>query len=309
MVRNEPSTSSGTLMPRRIAFLVPGPAVAGHANDNHQRLPAAFAAAGWQVARLDRDSLAVDAGCLAALALNPDDAAGERTDLSDFDRYFLLGFGPAETFLDRMQMLASLPAARFVNTPTALVFQHGKISLALACPDVPQPRGYLSNDPQALAARVASGGAWIAKPPAGSFGRDVFRLHAGDSNVAAILSHLTRDGRYALLQEYVAAAEGDEVRALVAGGQVLGAYRKVPADHRGNLQAGARAVPAALSPAADRTLALLAPRLETLGVRFAAVDVAGDQVLEINIANPGWLQTYETIAGENLAPKVVDALA
>ena len=294
-------------MPRRIAFLVPGPAVAGHANDNHQRLPAAFAAAGWQVARLDRDSLAVDAGHLAALSLDPDGARA-KADLSDFDRYFLLGFGPAETFLDRMQMLASLPAVRFVNTPTALVFQHGKISLALACPDVPQPKSFLSNDPQALAARVASGGDWIAKPPAGSFGRDVFRLRASDSNVAAILSHLTRDGRYALLQEYVAAAESEEVRALVAGGRMLGAYRKVPADHRGNLQAGARAVPAALSPAADRTLSLLAPRLETLGVRFAAVDIAGDQVLEINIANPGWLQTYETIAGEDLAPKVVLAL-
>lgn len=295
-------------MPPRIAFLVPSPLVAGQANDNHQRLPAAFAAARWQVARFDRDSLAVEAGRLTGIPLRPDPDAGARVDLGGFDRYFVLGFGPAETFLDRMQMLASLPAARFVNTPAALVFQHGKISLALACPDVPQPKSYLSNDPQALAARVASGGDWIAKPPAGSFGRDVFRLRAGDSNVAAILSHLTRDGRYALLQEYVAAAEGDEVRALVAGGQMLGAYRKVPVDHRGNLQAGARAVPASLSPAADRTLALLAPRLETLGVRFAAVDVAGDQVLEINIANPGWLQTYETIAGENLAPKVVDAL-
>ena len=293
---------------RRIAFLVPGPSVTGHANDNHQRLPAAFAAARWHVARLDRDSLGVDEERLTATSLRPDRDDGAGVDLSGFDRYFVLGFGPAATFLDRMQMLASLPAARFVNTPTALVFQHGKISLALACPDVPQPKSFLSNDPQTLAARVASGGDWIAKPPAGSFGRDVFRLRAGDSNMAAILSHLTRDGRYALLQEYVAAAEGDEVRALVAGGQVLGAYRKVLSDHRGNLQAGARAVPAALSPAADRTLSLLAPRLETLGVRFAAVDIAGDQVLEINIANPGWLQTYETIAGENLAPKVVEAL-
>lgn len=296
-------------MPGRIAFLVPGPLAARPANDNHQRLPAAFAAAGWQVARLDRDSLAVEAGRLTAVPLRPDPDAGTRTELDSFDRYFVLGFGPAATFLDRMQMLASLPAGRFVNTPTALVFQHGKISLALACPDVPQPQSHLSNDPQALAARVSSGGEWIAKPPAGSFGRDVFRLRAGDSNVAAILSHLTRDGRYALLQEYVAAAESQEVRALVAGGEVLGAYRKLPADHRGNLQAGASAVPAPLSSAANGTLGLLAPRLEKLGVRFAAVDVAGDQVLEINIANPGWLQTYETIAGENLAPKVVEALA
>lgn len=291
----------------RIAFLGPGPSqIASQANDNHRRLPAAFAAAGWQVALLDRDSLAVAAGALTAAAADGENGAGGRVALGEFDRYFVLGFGSAETFLDRMQMLASLPAARFVNTPQALLFQHGKISLALACPEVPQPTSHLGNDPAALAARVAAGGDWIAKPPAGSFGRDVFRLRPGDTNIGAILAHLTRNGRYALLQAYEAGAE--EVRALVAGGEVLGAYRKLPADHRGNLQAGAGAVPAALSPAACAALALLAPRLAALGVGFAAVDLIGGKVLELNIANPGWLQTYERVAGENLSPRVVAAL-
>ena len=292
---------------RRIAFLVPGPGLV-QANDNHLRLPAAFVAAGWRVARMDRDSLAVDRGCLNAVAVDPEGVAGARTALGGFDRYFVLGFGSAETFLDRMQMLASLSPERFVNTPQALVFQHGKISLALGCPDVPQPASLLSNDAEALAERVAAGGDWIAKPPAGSFGRDVFRLRSDDTNVAAILAHLTRDGRYALLQAYEPAVQTDEVRVLVAGGEVLGAYRKRPVDHRGNLQAGAVAVRTTLSPAADATLARLVPRLDGLGVRFAAVDLAGDKVLEINVANPGWLQTYDTITGENLAPQVVAAL-
>ena len=293
----------------RIAFLGPGPTQRDtQANDNHRRLPAAFAAAGWEVAQVDRESLAVEAGCLTAIDESASRHDGGRTALAGFDLYFVLGFGSAATFLDRMQMLASLPQERFVNTPQALVFQHGKISLAQACPDVPQPTSLLSNDPQALSARVAAGGDWIAKPPAGSFGRDVFRLRSGDTNVAAILSHLTRDGRYALLQAYVPEAETDEVRVLVAGGEVLGAYRKRPVDHRGNLQAGAVAVRTTLTPAADATLARLVPRLDGLGVRFAAVDLAGDKVLEINVANPGWLQTYETITGENLAPQVVAAL-
>ena len=293
----------------RIAFLGPGPTQRDtQANDNHRRLPAAFAAAGWEVAQVDRESLAVEAGCLTAIDESVCPRDGERTALTGFDLYLMLGFGSAATFLDRMQMLACLPQQRFVNTPQALVFQHGKISLALACPDVPQPTSYLSNDPQALAVRVAAGGDWIAKPPAGSFGRDVFRLCAGDTNVGAILSHLTRDGGYALLQEHLPEAEADEVRVLVAGGEVLGAYRKRPVDHRGNLQAGAVAVRTTLSLAADATLARLVPRLDGLGVRFAAVDLAGDKVLEINVANPGWLQTYETITGENLAPQVVAAL-
>ena len=288
----------------RIAFFVAAPdAGLLPANDNHERLPEAFAAAGWDVASLDRESLAVEGNRIAAFNI-----AGNREELRDFDLYFVLGFGPATTFLDRMQLLRSLDQRRFVNTVDALVYQHGKASLLLACPDVPQPLSHMSTDASKLAAIVQRGGDWIAKPPASSFGRDVFRLREGDSNVAAILAHLTRDGRYALLQERIALAECEEKRVLIAAGELIGSYSKCPADHRGNLNAGASAFESTLTSAEHAVAKRLAERLDALGVRFATADLAGPCVLEINVANPGWLQTFQTIAGVDKSGEIATVL-
>ena len=288
-----------------VAFLVAGPAPSsGQArNDNETRLPRAFEAAGWRVRRFDRESLAVQDGRLFA---ESEDAT---LPLDGFDLYFPLGFGTQASFLDRMQMLRGLDQRRFVNTTDALIYQHGKISLLLACPDVPQPLSHLGNNPSTLTEIVRSGGDWVAKPAASSFGRDVFRLHRGDTNTRAVLEHLTRDGRYALLQEFLPRVKRGEKRVLIAAGTIIGAYRKKLVDHRGNLDAGATAHRTTLTEPERETLGRLCAHLDPLGVRFAAVDLVGDRVLEINVANPGWLGTFEAVTGQDLAPMVVAALA
>ncbi|MYB36333.1 MAG: hypothetical protein F4Y26_02865 [Gammaproteobacteria bacterium] len=273
------------------------------ANDNHTRLPRAFAAAGWEAVCIEHESLALDERQLSGVSSD-----GVRVPLAGRDRYFNVGFGAAATYLDRMQMLRALPEDRFVNTPAALTRQHGKVSLYLDHPDIPQPESHLSNDPSALAALIQSGGEWIGKPPAGSFGRDVFLLRAGDANLGAILGHLTRDGRYALLQRRIPMERGER-RVLLAGGQVVGAYGKAPSDHRGNLHAGATPMPATLEPDELALAQKLAGRLLHQGVGFAAIDMAWPYVLEVNLANPGWLETYERLTGEDLSPIVVQALA
>jgi len=290
-----------------IAFFVAGAGAVANgrqpANDNHKRLPRAFASAGWTVALFDRESLAVENSRLVAETL-----FGSRRPLADFDLYFPLGFGSAASFLDRMQLLRSLCQRRFVNTVDALVHLHGKASLLFACPDVPQPLSHLGNDPRQLAEVVATGGTWIAKPSASSFGRDVFRLRPEDTNTSAILENLTRDGRYALLQECLDGAAEREKRVLLAAGEVIGAYRKQPADHRGNLDAGATPLATRLSVEERLAAGRLAARLADLGVRFASADLVDGVVLEVNVANPGGLATYEAVAGADLTPKAVEAL-
>ncbi len=290
----------------RIAFFVPEPSLNGGppANDNHQRLPVAFEARGWVVARVERESVAVANQRLVARTV-----AGDDLELAGFDLYFPLGFGTEVSFLDRMQLLRGLDQRRFVNTIDALIHQHGKTSLILACPEVPQPAAHLGNDAAGLAAIVAGGGDWIAKPPASSFGRQVFRLRAGDTNVRAILEHLTRDRRYALLQEYLEPGPGGEKRVLMAADRVIGAYRKQPLDHRGNIDAGATAHPTVLSNEEQTTVERLLGRLDALGVRFATADLIDARVLEINVANPGWLQTYQAATGVDLTAEVVAALS
>ena len=288
----------------RIAFFVSNPGRGQPTNDNHLRLPRAFGSAGWSVSRIDHESLAMDSRAVVAHDLT----TGSIVPVADFDLYFVLGFGSQATFLDRMQLLRSLDQDRFVNTVDALVYQHGKISLFLAARDIPQPETHVANDPDRLDAIVGRGGDWIAKPTAGSFGRDVFRLRHTDTNRRAILEHLTRDNRYALLQAYVDPAAAGEKRTLVAAGRIIGTYGKRPLDHRGNIHSGAEASHATLSPDEAATVAGLVDGLEDLGVRFATVDLVGSHALEINVANPGWLSTYEQVTGIDRAAKVVDAL-
>ncbi|MDE0442726.1 MAG: hypothetical protein OXL38_11460 [Gammaproteobacteria bacterium] len=288
----------------RIAFFVSDPSRGQPANDNHLRLPQAFAAAGWSVARIDHESLGMDSRSVVA-----QDLTGSAVAVAGFDLYFVLGFGSQATFLDRMQLLRSLDQKRFVNTVDALVYQHGKVSLFLAARETPQPETHVSNDPERLAAIVARGGDWIAKPTAASFGRDVFRLRQEDTNRRAILEHLTRDNRYALLQAYLDPGDEGEKRALVAAGTIIGTYGKRPSDHRGNLGAGAEAFHARLSREEASTVTRLVDRLDTLGVRFATIDLVGSRALEINVANPGWLGTYEQVTGVDLASRAVDALS
>jgi len=280
-----------------ICFLV---ATAGVArNDNHRRLPAACAAKGWRVHVADHDALAIVDGALV-LADGPA--------LADFDLVWPIGLGRKDTFLDRMQMLAGLAEGTCVVGPLALLSLHGKYALPLGPLAAHHPETHASRDVDRLAAIVARGGDWIAKPPAASFGRDVFRLRAGDANVRAILSSLTgHDGSsYCLLQRYVPEIERGETRVLVAGGAIVAAYLRRPvADHRANLAAGAEATLAALSPNERALAQRCAAWLARHGVHWAAVDLAYPWIVEFNIANPGGLETIERLTGVDHAPDVV----
>lgn len=284
-----------------ICFLV---ATAGTPhNDNAARLPRAFAAHGWHVTSADHDEVRITSG-QPALA---DGRALER-----FDLVWILGLGRRASFLDRMQMLTRLPAERFVVAPRALLELHAKYALATGPLAVHHPETFASADPHALADLVARGGDWIAKPPGASFGRQVYRLRAGDPNVRVILDALTgHDGsQYALLQRYVPEIERGETRVIVAGGEIVGAYLRRPvADHRANLAADAHAERKSLAPDERALAQRCADWLATEGVAFAAIDLAGRWIVEFNIANPGGLGTLERLEDIDFAPAVVAAIA
>ena len=279
---------------KRIAFLA---APGDSANDNRERLPAAFEAAGWRAALLFHETLGLTADGVAAR-----DAAGRVVPLAAFDLVWILGFGGREGFLDRMQMLKTLDQARFVNAVDALVYLHGKFDLAEFGPET-----HASADVDALMAIVAEGGRWVAKPTAGSFGRDVFLLAAADIHCRAVFEHLTGRGagRYCLLQRHVEEAEGNEKRVVVAGGHIIGAYAKTG----GNLAAGAVARRTELDAEETALVRKVVARLHARGARFAGIDLAAPYVLEANVANPGGLSTLEQLTGVDPAPAVVSALS
>ena len=277
-------------MPQILFLIGKGP----HRNDNHSRLPRAFAGEGWRTAVADHGSLHQHRGAIKA---------GE-TNLDDCDLIWPLGFGERRSFLDRMQLLRRLDQRRLVNAVDAYTYLHGK----LAFPEH-QPETYAGSEAGPLIERLHGQGEWIVKPSGASFGMGVVKF-SEDADGRAAIRRTLREHGFAILQRYVDAAADGETRCLVAAGKIIGSYRRLPrADgHRANLTAGATAAPHPLS-AGERALAqTIGTQLSAAGVGFAAVDIAHPHLIETNVANPGGLSTIQALSGEDLAPSAARAI-
>lgn len=276
----------------RVLFLHGDPSKAR--NDNHQRLPEEFARRGWHTDCLDHESLAVSAGRLEADGRAP----------SSFDLIWLIGFGRQASFFDRMQLLRGLPQAPFVVSVDALTYLHGKHRWLEHMPET-----YTTSDDQRLLELAGSGGEWVLKPTAASYGRGVARVNDADSarRALALLRAEQPDG-YLILQRFVPSVAQGELRTLVAGGRIVGSYLRRPADGlKANLAAGAAAEAVEPGPARE-LITRIAVELAELGAGFAAVDTVYPYLMEVNVANPGGLATLEELGDASATRRVVDAV-
>ena len=275
----------------KILFLIgAGP----HRNDNHRRLPKAFADEGWRVEVVDHGGLQLDRGVVKAADM----------DLGECDLIWPLGFGERRSFLDRAQLLCRLDQRRFVNAVDAYTYLHGKLAFLEHLPET-----HAGSDAELLIKRLDDRSDWIVKPSGASFGQGVARIRNDADGHAAVRRTLNAQG-FAIVQRHVESAAEGETRCLVAAGAVIGCYRRLPGtgDHRANLATGATAAPHSLS-AEERALArTIATQLRDAGVGFAAVDIAHPYLIETNVANPGGLATIETLSGDDLAPNAVRAI-
>lgn len=264
-------------------------------NDNHVRLPKGFRDAGWRVTQLPHDCLRLDAGNLKLGNHDP----------ARFDLIWALGFGRQTSFFDRMQLLHQIDQRRLVTSADAFMYLHGKYHWLDLMPET-----HASNDVGELAKIVAGGGDWVAKPPAGSYGRDVFLLRDGIDPTPA-LQTLTagEDARYCIVQRFVPEIVHGETRTLVAGGKIIGSYLRIPrGELLANLSAEATPMVTELDAGELELVQRLADELLIMNAGFAAVDTAHGYLMEVNIANPGGLATLESLYGKDPTPAVVDAI-
>ncbi len=244
------------------------------------------------------------------------DARGEFAPLRRATLVWPLGFGTRANFLDKLQLLELVSRdTRCVTAPEALVLAHAKYDLVHTQPPLRHPQTFASHDARWLWSIVQGGGEWIAKPPAASFGRGVFRLDASDRNGLALLEQRTDHGHgaFALLQRYVPEIERGEKRVLLAFGAVIGAYARLPnAAGITNLAAGARALATTLDGDELAACSAFAQQLQSRGIGYAGIDLVHPWLIEVNVANPGGLATLvelgDAAAPDRLAAEVVRAL-
>ncbi len=269
-------------------------------NDNHQRLPDAFRDAGWRVRVADHDDIESRAGVLSIATSD-----GNPVPLAGFDLIWPLGFGRLVTWFDRMQMLSNLPERQFVVSPSALVWLHGKHHWHALMPET-----HTSANARQLHEVLTSGGDWVLKPPAGSYGRDVRIIREAAVTLDDVERYLREcDDGYLLAQRYLPEIAEGEQRTLVAGGEIIATYTRLPgAGSTSNLANGGRPVAGSLSREQHSLVADLAAELAELGAGYAAIDLVGGQLMEVNVANPGGLGTLVEIGAGDFAAAAVQAI-
>jgi len=235
-----------------------------------------------------------------------------QTVLAGFDVIWVLSLGPRESFLDNIQLLKLLAAhLRVINSPESLLCLHSKISLAGVEGIMKYPQSYISPDPEKLWGIVKeSKAAWVVKPLTESFGRNVFKLMPGDSNIRPLLQAMTghNGSRHCLLQRFLPEVANGEKRVLLAGGDIVGQYvrKATHTDHRGNVHQGAETALCELTSDERAACKRVAAYLIEQGVYFAGLDVAWPWLLEWNVVSPGGIVTIEKLGGVNLAKTVVE---
>lgn len=145
----------------------------------------------------------------------------------------------------------------------------------------------------------------------------VIKLLEGTQGIGVVLAETNKAAKstieafcglkkHVLVQEFIAEAQGSDLRAFVVGGKVVGAMKRqgVESDFRSNLHRGGNAVVVKLTPTEEQT-AIEAAR--ALGLRVAGVDMLpsnrGPLVLEVN-SSPG-LNGIETATGQDIATEII----
>ena len=117
--------------------------------------------------------------------------------------------------------------------------------------------------------------------------------------------------RYAMAQRFVPEiAEGDKRVLLIEGEAMPFALARVPAadDARGNLAAGARAVPIEIGDREREIARAVGPVAHERGLMFVGLDVIGDYLTEVNVTSPTCIREIEAECDIDIAGRLMDAI-
>ncbi len=262
-------------------------------NDNAQVLPRLFRAGGWRVRKAQHRAIH---RAPAGLACN-DEA------LAQFDLIWPVGFGPHQGFLDWVHLLDDLPPRKLINPPSALVMKHGKAAWIEHSADT-----YMAAEPERLIATMQENpGEWVLKPMAGSFGEGVIRLASSEhERLRQAMSQ--QPGAYFVLQRFLPEIAHGETRTIIVGGQIIGSYLRVPTNNfHANLAKKALTQRTELSAAQLSLVKTLNADMLDQHIGFAAIDLVGETLMEVNIANPGGIGTLQQLYERDFGIDIINA--
>ena len=220
------------------------------------------------------------------------------------DPPFDMGYITATHLLEHVH-----PQTLVVNDPRAVRDAPEKL-LVTHFPDL-MPPTLVSWDVRAIREFRAEHADIIIKPLFGNGGSGVFRITADDENFGSVLEMFFGRSREPLMiQRYEPAVRAGDKRIILADGEPLGAFNRMPAkgEARSNLHVGGVAEPARLTARDREICSRIGPHLRGNGLIFAGIDVIGDWLTEINVTSPTGLQQLDRFDGINSASLIWDRI-
>lgn len=129
----------------------------------------------------------------------------------------------------------------------------------------------------------------ILKPLNSSGGRQVFKFSPQDSNLQIAFEALNPHGnQYVICQEFLPAVQKGDKRVILLGGQILGAFARIPSkgSHRANLHSGGSLKKCSLSVREKEISKAVGLVMLRYGIDFAGIDLIGEKLTEINVTSP-----------------------
>ena len=194
------------------------------------------------------------------------------------------------------------------NDPQAVLIGEEKIS-ALLYPQFSPPTMVSTSAIELIefAGQLPDG--CVVKKLGGMGGQGVFAFAAGDSNIAAAISHITQSGAAALVQQRLADIASGDRRVFVIDGQpaeVMLNRLPAPGCHLANMAAGGRPVAMPIQDREREIASALGADLKAAGILFAGLDVVDGHLTEINISCPTGLVQARQQLDVDLAARIIE---
>ena len=237
--------------------------------------------------------------------------AEQEVDLSTFDVVWLRQDPPFDMgYITTTHLLDMIhPDTLVVNDPF-WVRNYPEKLLVLAFPDLTPPT-MIARDLDTLKAFRADHGDVILKPLYGNGGAGVFKLKAGDSNLASLHELFSGINREPLImQKFLPDVSKGDKRVILVDGEPVGAINRVPAEGetRSNMHVGGRPEKVELTDRDREICAAIGPLLREKGQVFVGIDVIGDWLTEINVTSPTGIQDLERFDNINITAKIWEAI-
>lgn len=212
-----------------------------------------------------------------------------------------------ENFITYIQMLSMISSETLiVNNPVGILRANEKlyifnvsnlIPLTLVTSKKEELLGFLHEHKEA-----------VIKPLFNKGGEGVFYLNINSINVNSIIEESLTNNHTVVIQKYLPEVLSGDKRIILLNGEPVGGITRIPkpGEFRAHISRGASFKPLILSNRDIEICKALKPFLVRDGLYFAAIDVIGDYLIEVNITCPANLYETEQAVKKPLSKMIIE---